>query len=115
MTWARVASTRLGDPNLGESDAALVVQARGMAKDDAGDVGGTFKAGLRLLSGGPTRGATSHTRRVVPCQSRTRAAAVLARVEEVWAARARERRRGWGRRRRVLTHTRRALTHSRRF
>ena len=86
MTWARVASTRLGDPNLGESDAALVVQARGMAKDDAGDVGGTFKAGLRLLSGGPTRGATSHTRRVVPCQSRTRAAAVLARVEEVWAA-----------------------------
>ena len=86
MTWARVASTRLGDPNLGESDAALVVQARGMAKDDAGDIGGTFKAGLRLLSGGPTRGATtSHTRRVVPCQSRTRAA-VLARVEEVWAA-----------------------------
>ena len=39
MTWARVQNMRLGDPNLGESDAALVVQARGMAKDDAGDIG----------------------------------------------------------------------------
>ena len=86
MTWAQVASTRLGDPNIGESDAALVIQARGMANDGAGDVGGTFAAGLSLLSGGPTRGATSRTRRVVPCQSRTRAAAVLARVEQVWAA-----------------------------